>query len=179
MKKTIYIILIISSIFKINAQDTLSLNNKIFKINILNPGLSFEKSISNKNSLSLDANLALVYTYSNNLGSRLLQTPFARLQFRHYYNLEKRKRKGKDISRNSGNYYGLNSSYYLNTINDKFYININDGFNLGLTWGFQKTYKNGLNINLNTGINYNFSQNKIKKIVPLLSFTVGYIIFDE
>lgn len=83
MKKEILLFLSLFSLISLNAQESESpkTKNNLFKINILTPGLTFEKSISDNSSLCLDANLGLVYTFSSNLGNRLLKTPFTRLQY--------------------------------------------------------------------------------------------------
>lgn len=176
MKK--YLIIAFSLVFALNMKAQ-EVSNNLFRINILTPGLTFEKGISTNNTLCLDANLGLVYTFSSNLGNRLLETPFTRLQFRNYYNFDKRIAKGKNTLNNSGNYIAFSSSYYFKNINDEFFVNSNDGFTIGATWGLQRTYKNGININLNAGLGYNFSNRKDKSIVPIINFTFGWITFRK
>jgi hypothetical protein len=179
MKKYLKIALGLILTLNLNAQEVAKVNNNLLKINILTPGLTFEKRIDNNKTLCLDANIGLVYTFSSNLGNRILKTPFTRLQFRNYYNFEKRVTKGKNTLNNSGNYIGLTTSYYFKNINDDYFINNYDGFSLGAAWGLQRTYKNGLNINLNTGIGYNFSNQKNKSVIPIVNFTFGWIILNK
>jgi Protein of unknown function (DUF3575) len=183
MKKYIILLVSLLTIVSLQAQEAIVVQqtpkvaNSLFRVNILAPGLTFEKSISEKNTLALDVNLALFYIFSSSRGSRLIKTPFTRLQFRHYYNLEKRVNKGKNILNNSGNYVALQSSYYFKSLNDDFYIDRLDGVTLGAAWGMQRTYKSGLNININTGLGYNLSDKKTYTVQPILNFTIGWIFF--
>ena len=179
MKKCLIIILSLVSVLNTKAQDVSKVANNLFRINILTPGLTFEKRITNNNTLCLDTNLGLVYTFSSNLGNRLLKTPFTRLQFRNYYNFDKRIAKGKNTLNNSGNYIALSSSYYFKNLNDDYFVNSYDGLTLGATWGLQRTYKSGLNINLNTGLGYNFSNLKDRSMTAILNFTVGWVLFSK
>ncbi len=175
LKTILFLIFLSSNCF---SQDTFKTSNKLFRLNILNPGITLEKAISARNTVCTDINFSLTGTRTNN-GLNILATPFIRSQIRHYYNLAKRDSKNKNTLRNSGNYFALNSSYYLETINNKFSANTNDGLSLGFIWGFQRTYKNNLNINFNSGLNYNFSQRVGKSYIPVINFTFGYIIFNK
>lgn len=156
-----------------------STQKNILKVNIINPGITYETAISKYSTLNLDANVSFGYNYSNQDGSFFKGFPFWRLQYRNYYNLDKRTTSHKNTIGNSGNYVSIHSSYYYGLNSDRNYFNFLDGLTLGGTWGIQRTYKSGLNINLNTGLGYNFSPNKTKTVVPLLNFTIGWILFKN
>lgn len=178
MKNKLLIILFFLLAIESFGQDTIKVEKKLFKINIINPGLTFEKSVSNTNTVSLDGNLSFGGNYSSNNGWQLLVSPLIRSQFRHYYNFDRRNSDNRKTTGNSGNYISICTSYYFKSFNVEAF-NVNDGFNLGGTWGLQRTYKSSFNINLNAGLGYNFSQNQQKKIVPLINFTLGWSLFNK
>lgn len=173
MKKNLIFVLFLA--LNAYSQEEVKVDDNQFRLNILNPGLTFEKGIGKTETLCLDTNIAWTFTTSTKTGIAL--TPFGRLQFREYYNLEKRVSKNKNILKNSGNYIALNTSYYFKSINDNDFVYLDDGFNIGAAWGLQRTYKSGLNINLNTGLAYNFSNRREKSIHPLINFTIGWVFF--
>lgn len=105
-----------------------------------------------------------------------MASPFGRAQYRYYYNLEKRLAKNKSIRVNSAAYIAPSISYYMKPINDGSYLSNYDGLTAGAVWGFQKTYKSGMNLGANTGLGYNFSSNLVHQVVPILNFTVAWVI---
>jgi len=173
MKKYFYILICLP--FILVAQNKSKVKENLFKINILNPGFTFEKGLMNNSTLCLDANLSFGFTVHNN-ETTFLTAPLLRGQYRYYYNLEKRVSKGKDISNNSGGFVAFSSSYYFKPIGNDAYVSSYDGFTLGGVWGFQKTYKRGINLSANTGLGYNLSNQQAHKVLPILNFTVGWVI---
>lgn len=157
------------------SQDQIKIKRKLFKVNILNPGFTFEKRLSDATTLCLDANLSFGLAIHNNQ-TTFLASPFLRGQYRYYYNLEKRISKGKNISNNSGGFIALHTSYYAKPFGNDIYISSLDGFTFGGAWGFQKTYKSGFNLTANTGLGYNLSNQQTHKVLPILNFTVGWVI---
>jgi hypothetical protein len=157
-----------------NAQQTNAVKGSLYKINI-SPGFTYEKGLTNTTTLCLEGNLSVGFAVNNNK-TLFLATPFVKSQYRYYYNLDKRVSKGKDISRNSGGFIAITSSFYLKPIGNDVYVSNYDGFTAGGIWGFQKTYKSGINLTANAGLGYNFSDNLTHKVVPLLNFTIGWVI---
>ena len=106
-------------------------------------------------------------------------------QFRHYYNLEKRNLKGKNIDGNSGNYIAPIASYYFRPVNvSTNFVSTSDALTLVAVWGLQRTYKSGLNINPNTGLGYNFSKDRSSyllstNIIPVINFTLGWVLLKN
>lgn len=178
MKIFIKIILFLSAT-AIQAQEAPQLQNNLFKINILSPGLTFEKGLNDTNSVNVDTNLSLGYSTRGSNNSNFVASPYIRSQFRHYYNLKKRDLKGKNTTGNSGNYIAANASYYFKPFDQPNLVSVYDGVTLGATWGLQRTYKRGFNINLNTGVGYNFPSNQSSSVVPLINFTAGWVLFKN
>lgn len=177
MKKNLILFVIIFSFFSTNAQEKYNLTKNLFKINIITPGITYEKRICKNSSVCLDTDLSIGFSIKNNK-SYLVASPFLRGQYRYYYNLEKRLIKNKSISNNSGNFISLSSSYYFNSINNKDIVSVYDGFTIGCIWGLQRTYKNNINITINSGIGYNtLNESKTNNtIVPIINFTLGWVL---
>lgn len=175
MKKYCISLLILGGIFNSQAQVKPSVERNLFKINILSPGLSFEKGIGEKNVISSEISSSIGF-HRNSSGTEWLVSPYIKEQYRLYYNLEKRKQKGKNISNNSGNFVAFSASYYFKPIGNSVYVSVYEGLTLAPVWGFQRTYKGGLNIAVNTGIGYNISSNNDSKMAPVLNFSLGWVI---
>ena len=158
------------------SQKESDLSRNLFKVNILAPGLTYERVLSDKTTFNIDVNLSFGGTSNGGGQLKLLASPFGRAQYRYYYNLEKRLTKNKSIMGNSGAYIAPSVSYYMKTISDDFHLSNNDGLTAGAVWGFQKTYKSGINLGANTGLGYNFSSNLVHQVVPILNFTVAWVI---
>lgn len=182
MKKIITTICLLFCFNFSYSQDKPFVHNNLFKINILNPGFTFEKGVNNNNTVCIETNLSIGFhasgtnSSSENVNTTILISPFLRGQYRHYYNFEKRIRKGKNISLNSGNYLAFSSSYYFDTLGTNDFISIYDGLTLGGVWGFQKTYRNNLNIGANLGLGYNISRDQSNGLLLVIDFTIGWVI---
>lgn len=178
MKKHIAISLLLFTFVHLNAQNKNSyLENNLFKINILSPGITYEMRLGKNTTLCNDLNLSLGFSYNSNSGSNLLSTPYIREQYRYYYNIEKRNSKDKNIKNNSANFIALNGSYYLKPIGNSEYVSVYDGFTVAPIWGLQRTYESGINIGLIAGPGYNFGTNeRTAGFVPVINFTLGWVI---
>lgn len=88
--------------------------------------------------------------------SHVFLIPEITLEPRFYYNLNKRNGKGKNISKNSGNYFSLRSAYYP----DSFMIGNTDGItfvpelNIVPCWGMKRNLGNHFNYELGGGVGY-------------------------
>jgi hypothetical protein len=158
------------------SQTTNGLEKNLFKINILSPGFSYEKALGESNTFFIESSMGFGFSTRGNRTTYLF-APLLNSQYRMYYNLNKRQSKNRDISGNSGSYFALHGSYYFEPINSKKeFFSLYDGFTAGGVWGFQKTYKSGLNLGANAGLGYNFSSNKVQELLPILNFTLGWVI---
>lgn len=171
----IYIAILLSSTLAYSQKES-NTTRSLFKVNILSPGLTYERILSDKTTFDIDVNLSIGGSSNGGGQLKLLASPFVRAQYRYYYNLEKRLGNNKSISGNSGGYMAPSISYYMKPINDDFHLSNYDGLTVGAVWGFQKTYKSGINLGANTGLGYNFSNNLVHQIVPILNFTVAWVI---
>ena len=150
--------------------------NKLLKIIFMDPGISYEYGLGNKTTLYSNFNVGLVYSGDSKQIKNWGIAPNLQEELRYYYNLDKRVRKNKNISRNSGNHISLLAIYGFKTLSKCEYTEM-DGLTLAPTWGFQRTYKSGFNLSLNLGYGYNFSPYQSvrgEKIVG--NFIIGWVL---
>jgi hypothetical protein len=129
----------------------------VTKINII--GFSYEKRIGKHQTLYGQAFSAVNFSfeYSDALGSEssFYVDPGLYLEYRFYYNGEKRQQKGKRTDMNSMNYLGvvdrtvlskhpINSNYDM----EKHYRTMNT---LAAVWGFQRNYRKRFSLDFNIG----------------------------
>lgn len=143
------------------------------KFNILSPGLDYEIGIIK--NVSASGGLGLGYaTYEEGYAAGL--TLHTRL--RYYYNFNRRLRKNKNVSGNSGNYLAVARSIFFSQVRLATNIEGPDDFNLGFygaTYGVQRTYKNGFNFNAEVGGGYYLGDGVPNGYGPLLNFTFGWV----
>jgi hypothetical protein len=167
----------------------------VYRISLLTPGFSAEKKIGKNQTLygAIFTRVSLLlaqkelYTFSNSgltsstsdLEFKLFIDPALFLQYRYYYNLQKRSAAGKNTKYNSGNYFapaysmmlskipmpGIYTSFqdnltYRGSIKDfditakKRPVNV-----LGALWGFSRTYDR-IFLDMNLGFGYMFTQSE-------------------
>ena len=167
----------------------------VFRISLLTPGFSVEKRVGKNQVLygSIYTRLSLLlgvkelYTSNNSgiMGSttepivKLFVDPALFLQYRYYYNLQKRSGAGKNILNNSGNYIapayrliyskvpmpGIYSTYSDNItlpapIKDFDISAKKRPVNMaGVLWGLSRTYDN-IFLDLNVGLGYMFTNSE-------------------
>ena len=148
------------------SQDTKTIDvTEVTKANFFDPGISYEKRIGNLQTLYGQAFLAtsIFIGYSTSLGniSSVDVYPAITLQYRYYYNGNKRSAKDKRTEMNSMNYisvvteagfykdhrYELDRSRIMKT--------------LGAVWGFQRNYPKRFSLDINLGIGYAFTKETI------------------
>ena len=173
------LVLTVLSTISIQAQDeavtTVSKNQ--FKINFLLPGFVYEHGFDTKNTLYSEVSMGLGYRYNSYYDeSTMYFVPFINEQFRHYYNLEKRARKGKRTAYNSGNFIALSAAYNFQSIStNENYSESCSSFTIAPLWGFQRTYKGKFNMELNLGAGVNFDKFDTE-FAPIIGFTLGWVI---
>ena len=114
------------------------LKNWQLNLNILSPGVTFEKSLGDHQSLNLGVGLIGLVDYDQNSSIN----PFLRGSFRNYY---PRKRVSKQLRSNSGNYVALDAGYYFNSITRET-TNTSNSFFMGPAWGMQRNYQSGIHV---------------------------------
>lgn len=165
--RSIFFILfsLITIFVKAQKKQSAALTN-IAKINLFNPGASFEKKINSNQTLYLNAfyNLHLANKDRKNsaISSKLVFEPSLAVQYRFYYNIPVRKTKMNSF--NSYNYvcptfetnYGKREEFsFDNSVTPKTTI-----YKIGALWGIQRNYKNHFSVDTNVGLSYITYKNK-------------------
>jgi hypothetical protein len=158
MKKIYLLILGIVS-FSISA---FSQTEDVFRVNILNPAISYEKSLGQKSTLDVSAGIGYDSSYPNLTsdyisGFQYEIASFIDIQNRYYYNLTKRNSKGKNISQNSGDFLSMRLLYTGPRIEKwtSFDRKSIHNFAIGPNWGMQRAGKK-LNVLFSAGPVYYF-----------------------
>lgn len=131
----------------------------VFRINLISPGVSFEKSLSKISTLYARAyfSTTFLFNYSSSQGSefKIYLDPALQGQLRFYYNGKKRAEQGHRVAMNSAEYitplYDISYSKvaaandYLEESSRRFI------HKYGIGWGIQRNLKNKLSIDITLG----------------------------
>ncbi len=105
-------------------------------------------------------------------------TPAISLTPKFYYNLQKRKDLGKNISNNSGNYLALKVEYIPDwfVISNTKDIRVSETVSIVPTWGFRRNFTKKFNYEFKAGLGIGkiLKKGYSTQVVPDLSFKVGY-----
>lgn len=168
-KLSIYIVLLAfaKSGFAQDTQPDFSVSN-VLKLNILLPGVSYEQVIGKYQTFNFGVYMDGIITdeiESSNGESNLILTPTFNLEFRNYYNLNKRNAKGKRTALNTGDYI---APLYLARYSPTFYFSDRILVHqVGAVWGFQRNYPKGFSLDLNGGLVYTFNAKKYYYYDPI------------
>lgn len=175
MKKISLIILsIVFFIFQGYTQENTS---SVFRINIINPGVEYELPVFNQSVVLFNVGIGYCESYPNlttySNGWLYSISPFIDVQYRNYYNLEKRLNKQKNISYNSGNFWGVRLLTRGKEFNSNFTRTSNIDFAFSPIWGIQRSYKK-INFLFDIGISYYFDDKGNDGISPTFEIGIGY-----
>lgn len=126
-------------------EDQQEFTENVLRINFLSPGVEYEYAVSNTSTLSAGLGVGYGASYpflssSEGTGFLYLITPFLDLQYKHFYNFEKRLAKNKNTAHNSGNFISARLLTRGSTIESNFDRTSNYDFAVGPTWGIQRSY---------------------------------------
>lgn len=141
------------------AQSTKSVENHQLTLNILLPGIVYEHGLSQNSTIAAEATMGFAYRESDFIESGFGIYPIGRLQYRHYYNFERRLTKGKNITGNTGNYIAPTIAIQGGKaiIGDLDYISDYFG-GVGAVYGLQRTGQKGLQFRFEVGPGYFFDE---------------------
>lgn len=121
---------------KVPEVDSLPTLRPVLRINLVGPGLGLEAPASPRLSIYIEAGATfdriIFVDLQGNPDSKIIGIPYATMQVRYYYNIERRKRLGKRISYQSGNFLGMAAPYISATPNANMLTGI------GPVWGHQR-----------------------------------------
>lgn len=182
MKKipaTLVLLIIITSAYaqQYFKRDTARLDQTVVSLSLIVPGVTYETALTDKTSLFV--NLALGFAYERT--STLVSTteaytfnPTLLLQYRSYYNLQKRQFLGRKIAYNTGSYVGVMGHYVFDGIagKNRHAIEVNNDLTLGPVWGFQR---NGfLSFGLSLGVGVTIGQSGSSDVGPIGHLNFGF-----
>ena len=141
----------------------------VTKINFLNPGISYEKPVGKFQSLVGQAYLSTSFSLSGSSSgtqSSISFDPALSLQYRFYYNYERRQKKGKRTEMNSLNYFSptIQTIFSKQRISSSHFMEINRRAcnTVGVVWGFQRNYRKRFSLDLNLGLGYLFTTARVQ-----------------
>lgn len=143
--------------------------NPAFKINLLGVGAGAEVALSKSSTLNFEAGTSF-FVRADNSDLELVYFPYASLDYRLYYNMEKRVFRGKKTWAFSGNYTTIR-------VTRRFRNEYFDGFwCFSPSWGFQRRIVANLYYNLNLGPAY-FAFADASNFIGLnVNFSMGFVL---
>lgn len=152
MKKIVcFVAILISSLYNYAQSDPL-VEDHLLKVNALLPGVSYELGVGHRTSLNFEGIIGFALRGASDVETEFGVYPGLSAEFRYYNNLDRRLGKGKNISGNTGNYFGFLNQYQFGTpiIGDLEYAS-NFYYNAAVVYGLQRTYRKGFYFSLSFG----------------------------
>lgn len=190
--KKLFAVFLICSVACIHAQtnelDTMASKNSlleknVFRLNVLSPGIGAEFRTTNFSSLSLNTGITYFpgidgMNTKNRIGSGsglgYSFEPFLGVDYKLFYNLQKRSASGKNIAYNSGNFVSLRALTLGPAISNNIVRQSNYDFLLFASWGFQRSYQR-IHLLFDAGPVFVFDAKGNKGFYPILfRVNLGY-----
>lgn len=157
-----------------HAQSTFNVEKSQLQLGLPLPGVLYEVGTSSNTTISVEALAGLELRGCSGCATDFGIYPILRGQYRYYYNMERRLRKRKNISGNSGNYLAALVGYQhgspfignLETVNT---------LGIGPVYGLQRTYHKGFFYRLEGGIAY-YRDDFEHGVGLVLAARIGWII---
>jgi len=132
-----------------------SVEKSQFTLNVLLPGVIYEHGIFKNETLTGEITMGFAYRESDFAEDGFGIYPIGRLQYRNYYNFERRRSKGKKITGNTGNYIAPTIALQGGkaVIGDLDFVSDYFG-GLGTVYGLQRTGDKGLQFRFEVGPAY-------------------------
>lgn len=168
--KRIYLIAFIALVItQVNAQHV---ENHLAKIDFLAPGFTYEKGLTDKTTFMINPAIGGAIGYG---GGQTIWSinPHVVLEYRYYYNFDRRTRLGKNTLNNTANYLAPRVSIIFPVINQ--YENGAGAYAIvaGGVYGIQRTYNNGIYIKGEIGIGVYGND---LEFTPVADFKFGYVL---
>jgi len=163
--------------FTVFGQTTERLIEKQLRLSILYPGVEYELPISQRSSLASSVSIGFGGSYKNlktqGSGFTYLISPHYELQYRNYYNIEKRNNGGKNIKHNSANYFGARLLIRGPEIKSSFSRTTEVDYAFGPTWGIQRVF-NKIQFLFDVGPYIYFDMKGEYGFLPMFQLNIGY-----
>lgn len=144
-------------------------------------GVSYEPRLGKKINIDLAAGLGGGYDIWTNSFTYEWQifnpAIYIVVNPKYYYNREKRLAKGKPISRNAGNYFGLAIKYTTPNVGESTYVY--DALLFNLHWGIQRPVGKRWTFNTHAGVGYATDASDLSNtggtIYPAMDLRFAYV----
>ncbi len=171
MKKYLFLLFFTSSLL-LNGQYDKHVERTQLQLGLPLPSVLFEVGMSKNTTTSLEAITGFALRGCSGCETNFGINPVLRGQYRYYYNMERRLRKKKNISGNSGNYVAALVAYqHGHPLIGNLYTSTTMG--VGPVYGLQRTYKRGFFYRLEGGVNY-YQDDFNDGILLVLAARVGW-----
>lgn len=148
MKKIFYIFIFVLTVQNFYSQEITSVEKSIFGIQTGPIGIWAHNEFKLSSFVSLRSEIGIQMGFSTDKDDKTITAIFPRISMepRWYYNLSKRSNNGKNIYKNSGNYFSIFSIYNSNktiySSNDN--VEYVSSFAIAPKWGIKRTYNKHL-----------------------------------
>ena len=141
----------------------------VAKITLLNPGLSYEARLGKYQTAYAQVFMNLsAYGETDGFGNADFDfyfDPAVTLQYRYYYNAEKRLENEKRIEKNSMNYVAAVGEAFFSKVPLKAFsseeLSRRPVYRSGAVWGLQRNFEKHFSVDLNLGLGYLSSKETI------------------
>lgn len=160
---------------------------KVWRINFLNPGAELELPTGNYSTFSTGLGIGYGGGYKDLTGTDIgditvidngiiyIIAPFADLQQKWFYNINKRIEKGKVVDNNSGNFISARFLTRGPSIADNVTRTSDFDFAFGPTWGIQRKYGENFHLLFDVGPQYYFDTEGNGNFFPfMLQLNLGF-----
>ena len=168
-----------------------SVEKHLLGLQIFPTGINYETKLATKHTFSVQAQLGYSFafgiskTYFSNGTSKISSSAYIAIipqvvtNYRFYYNLEKRERKGKNTGGNSGNYFTIIAAFGFKPAYSNYPNKFTFATVVGPAWGLHRTFKKGVDLNFSIGLGYGFDNGRGSYLAPISNFSFGYIFIPK
>lgn len=153
---------------------------KVWRVNFLNPSIELELPVEKRATFSIGLGIGYGVPYdeiSNSPYNEFLYSfnPFLDIQYKKFYNFNKRKANNLNTDNNSGDFLSIRFLTRGNTIESNFTRTSDFDFAIGPTWGIQRKYGKNFHLLFDIGPQYYFDTNGNDGFFPImLQLNLGF-----
>lgn len=173
------------------AKSMISVEKHLLSLQIFPTGLNYETKLAAKHTFSVQAQLGYSFafgiskTYYSNGTSKSSSSAYIAVipqvvtNYRFYYNLAKRDRKGKNIAGNSGNYFTIIAAFGFKPAYSNYPNKFTFATVVGPAWGLHRTFKKNIDLNFSIGLGYGYDNGRGSYFAPISNFSFGYVFIPK
>ncbi len=151
MKSNLFYAMVLCSVIGA-AQTTKNVENGLFKVNALAPGVSYELGVGVNATLNFDFLIGIEIEGGSRRSTSVELFPAVGAEYRYFHNLNKRRAANKNIAGNSGNYFGGISRLLVRApLLGNLEYDEPISYHTALFYGIQRTYSKGFYFSVQAG----------------------------